>query len=345
VVHVLPRALRRQVALLVALAVVAGCGGNERSAGASRGELAWLKALTRWEFRMDRALRELSQELNAVLSGDSPRAGLPERLEPIRSCAEALREDVGRPPARYQPAFELFDRSCGHLERFADELERSLDGNPGEHLVSAGQAQSEAEQLLLAARRAVETRLTARRPLPRAGGTDQRSRIEPLFSRVASVIVGREVEVVCWSRKEWPDVVQEWGAYMGNTDFGAFAHYDDDRAYLGPEVCDPLVDLAYRDRRPKTGEAREHAASAVSVLAHEAGHLFAASAGEAETECYGMQDMRRVGRLLGLDAAYAGSLAEYYWQNVYETLPDGYVSPLCADGGPWDRNDNSSVWP
>jgi hypothetical protein len=342
---VLPRALRRQVALFATLAALSGCGGNEPSTGATRGELAWLKALVRWEFRIDRALRELGEEYNAVLTGDSPPAGLPEQLRPVRECAETLEEDVGRPPRRYQPAFELFDRACGHFARFADELERSFDGDPGAHLVGAGEAQAEAEQALLQARRTVESRLSARRRLPRAGGTDRRSRIEPLFSRAASAIVGRQVEVVCWSRAEWPKVVQEWGAYMGTTDFGAFAHYDDDRAYLGPEVCEGLVDLAYRDRRPETGDAREDPANAVSVLAHEAGHLLAGAATEAETECYGMQDMRRVGRLLGLDARYAGSLAEHYWEYIYETLPDRYVSPLCGDGREWDRNDASSVWP
>lgn len=294
---------------------------------------------------MDGALRRLGDEYSAVLRGDSPPAGMAERSRPVRECGESLEEDVGRPPSRYQSALELFERACEHFERFADELEGSLDGNPGEHLVGAGQAQFDAQELLVLARRAIENRLTARRRLPRRGGLAERSRVEPLFSRAAGAIVGREVEVVCWSHDDWPRVVQEWGSYIGNTDFGAFAHYDDDRAYLGPEVCDGLVDLAYRHRRPETGEARDDVAFAVSVLAHEAGHLFAPAAGEAETECYGMQDMRQLGRALGLDAAYSLGLAEHYWDNIYETLPNGYVSPRCANGGPWDRNDASSVWP
>lgn len=342
----LPGATRHQVALLAAVAFLAGCAGGERPSGASAGEIQWLKSLNRWELAMGRAVEGLSEQHNAVLAGDSYPVRLELALERVRACTERLRRRVGDPPGRkYRAGFALFNRACRQWHRFADELERSLEKSPGDHLVSAGQAQSEASELVASARREIEDDLTASRDLPRVGGTTERSRIEPRFSRVASALVGRKVNMVCWSRSEWRKAVAEWGAYIGNTDFAAFADVADDQAYLGPEACAGLVDLAYRGRRPGGGEDKERLASAVSTLSHEAEHLVAAAAGEAETECYGMQDMRRVGRMLGATPAYAGELAELYWEDVYETLPDDYVDPDCRDAGPWDRNDASAVWP
>jgi hypothetical protein len=342
---VLSRPARRHVALLAALVAVAGCAGEDRSPDRASGDIRWLERLSRWEARTDEAAEEAFSAYSAVLAGDQPPDSLSASLRPIRRCSRRLRDDVGKPPGRYEHGYRLMLRACGRYERYAEELERSFTGDPGDALVASEAAGEEADRLVLLARRSIEQGLMANRRLPRAGGDTEVSRIEPRFGRVTSEVVRRPVEVVCWSRDEWAQVLREWGAYIGTTDLGAFAHYDDDRVYLGPEYCEGLVDLAYRGRRPTSGEAQEKIADGVATLGHEAEHLVAAAAGEAETECYGMQDIRPIARRLGASPEYAAGLAEVYWDELYETLPDDYVSPDCRDGGPWDRNDASPVWP
>ena len=341
----LSRPARHYLALVAALVAVAGCADDTQSPAPATSESRWLERLADWESDTDEAADVAFSTYSAVLAGERRPEVLVETLRPIRRCSRRLRNDVGEPPTRYASGYELMLKACGRYERYAEELERSFAGDPGEALVASEAAGEEADVLVLLARRAIEAGLRANRKLPRAGGDTGRSRVEPLFSRVASTIVGRPVEVVCWSREEWPAVLREWGAYIGTTDLGAFAHYDGDRAYLGPEYCEGLVDLAYRGQRPTSGEAHEKIADGVSTLGHEAEHLVAAGAGEAETECYGMQDIRRVARQLGASPDYAAGLAEVYWDELYRTLPDDYVSSDCRDGGLWDRNDASSVWP
>lgn len=326
------------------MAALAGCGGDGPTAASSE-EITWLERLSDWERATGEAADDASVAYSAVLAGERRPEWLFEALRPIRRCSRRLRENVGEPPSRYGKGYELMLRACGRFERYAAEVERSFRGDPGGALAASEAATAEAERLVLLARRAIERSLAANRNLARVGGETEQSRIEPLFSRAASAVVGREVEVVCWSRREWRQVLSEWGAYIGTTDIGAFAHYDGDRAYLGPEYCEGLVDLAYRKRRPTGGAAQEKIADGVATLGHESQHLVAAAAGEAETECYGMQDMRRIARALGATSSYAAALAERYWEELYETLPDAYVSPDCRDGGPLDRDDSSPTWP
>jgi hypothetical protein len=342
---VLPRPGRRQIALLAALVALAGCAGDERAPETQSDEIRWLERLSRWESATDEASEEAFSTYEAVLAGERRPEALTQSLGPIRRCSRRLRDDVGEAPRRYVRGYRLILKACGRYERYAEQLERSFAGSPGEALVESEAASEEADRLIILARRAIESGLTANRELPRVGGVSEQSRVDPLFSRVASAVVGRDVEVVCWSRDEWPKVLKEWGAYIGTTDLGAFAHYDGDRVYLGPEYCEGLVDLAYRRERPRGGRGQREIADGVATLAHEAEHLFAAAASEAETECYAMQDIRRVARLLGAPPRYADTLAEVYWDELYETLPDSYVSPDCYDGGDWDREHASPVWP
>jgi hypothetical protein len=342
---VLPRPARHQVALLAAVALLVGCAGDEGApGGAASDEIEWLERLSRWERETDEAAEESFSMYSAVLAGERRPEALAESFRPIRRCSRRLREEVGEPPRRYAKGFGLMLKACSRYEEYASELERSFEGDPGNALLASQTAGEEADRLVLLARRAIENRLTANRRLPRLGGKTGRSRIEPRFSRVASVLVGRPVEVICWSREEWPKARSEWGAYLGATDIGAFADYNADRAYLSPEYCEGIVDLVYRKRRPTSGIAHEKIADGVLTLAHEAEHLVAAAAGEAETECYAMQDIRRVAMLLGASPRYAAGLAEVYWEELYEAQPD-YVSRECHDGGPWDRNDSSNEWP
>jgi hypothetical protein len=66
---------------------------------------------------------------------------------------------------------------------------------------------------------------------------------------------------------------------------------------------------------------------------------------EAETECHGFQDVRRLARLLGASPSYAARLATAYWEWLYPANPKGYRTPYCRNDGPFDLNPQTDVWP
>jgi hypothetical protein len=284
----------------------------------------------------------------AILGGDDRlRARIDEALRPIRECSKSLREDVGEVPTqRFEAGYALIGRACKGFETSADAFERSLStDDPSAALQEIDAANTEAVDLVVRAGRLIEARLTANRPLPRLGGDSEVSRVEPRFSRIGSELAHKQVEVRCWSESEWPRVVGEWGAYIGTYDIGAFAQPDTDRASLAPETCRALVDFAYERERPESGDALDEMAYAVGVLAHESEHLLSPAGSEAETECYGMQEIRRVARLLGADASYADRLARRYWFELYPSEPADYKSGECVNGRSLDANPQSSRWP
>jgi hypothetical protein len=180
------------------------------------------------------------------------------------------------------------------------------------------------------------------RPLPVRTGEGDTSRIEPRFGRVASTLASRPVQVRCWSKADWAAVFDEWRAFTAD-DHGAIgfvASFDRGRLSLAPDICARLATFAYGGARPEGFET----AQAVETLAHETEHLVSPGT-EAETECYGMQDIRKAARLLGADRTQADKLARVFWLDVYPRKPKNYKTPRCRDGGPLDRNRSSSVWP
>ena len=346
-VHVLPHPARHQVALLVVVTALAGCAGSERR-GATPSEIHWLERLADWQQEISDAGADVDEVYLAILGGDDrPRGRLDEALRPIRECSKRLREDVGEVPTpRFEAGYALIARACGRFEGFANAFERSLAADdPSTALQEIDVASTEGTELIVRASRLIEARLTANRPLPRVGGASEESRVEPRLSRIGSELARKQVEVRCWSESEWPRVVGEWGAYIGTNDIGAFAQPDTDRASLAPETCRALVGLAYERERPERGDALDEMAYAVGVLAHESEHLLSPPASEAETECYGMQEIRRVARRLGADAAYANRLATRYWFELYPSEPADYKSEECVDGRSLDANPQSSRWP
>ena len=347
-VHVLPGPARRQVALLVVVAALAGCAGGEQGGGATASEIQWLERLADWQEQIGTAGAEVDDLYLAILGGDDRLRGrVDEAVRPIRDCSKRLHEDVGEVPTpRFEAGYALIGRACTRFEAFANAFERSLSADdPSAALQELDTANSEGTDLIVRAGQLIEARLIANRPLPRLGGDSEESRVEPRFSRIGSGLARKQVEVRCWSESEWPRVVGEWGAYIGTNGIGAFAQPDTDRASLAPETCRALVDLAYERDRPVSGDALDEVAYAVGVLAHESEHLLSAAASEAETECYGMQEIRRVARRLGADAAYANRLARRYWFELYPSEPAEYKSGDCFNGRSLDANPGSSRWP
>jgi len=345
---VLPGPARRQVALLLVVAALAGCAGDDQLGGATPSEIHWLERLADWQRETGEAGADVDEVYLAILGGDDRlRARVDETLSPIRECSKRLREDVGEVPTpRFEAGYALIGRACKRFETFANAFERSLSADdPSAALQELDTANSEGTNLIVRAGQLIEARLTANRPLPWVGGDSEQSRVEPRFSRVGSELARKRVEVRCWSAREWPRVVGEWGAYIGTYDIGAFAQPDTDRASLAPETCRALVGFAYERERPERGDALDEVAYAVGVLAHESEHLLTPAANEAETECYGMQEIRRVARRLGADASYANKLAMRYWFELYPSEPADYKSGECVNGRALDANPGTSRWP
>jgi hypothetical protein len=185
-------------------------------------------------------------------------------------------------------------------------------------------------------------------PLPTLGGNTEVSRIEPLYSRVASELAGRDVEVRCWSDADWADRGEEVAAWThGDTrpgEWTAYVSWDRERANLSPQVCRALGQWAYGRSWPDDRSGLFNLAWSVKVLAHESQHLRGID-NEAKADCYGLQAMPRVATRLGLDDDRAPWLADYTWQYIYPRARGEYWSAECRDGGELDLRRGSSIWP
>jgi hypothetical protein len=109
-------------------------------------------------------------------------------------------------------------------------------------------------------------------------------------------------------------------------------------------VCRWLDSLVYRGERPQELPGLGYASQAVLVLAHEAHHA-AGVPNEARAECYAIQDVQRLGRLLGMSARYGALLEDFTWTRIYPLEPPGYSSPECRPGGTLDLRKRVGAWP
>jgi hypothetical protein len=178
----------------------------------------------------------------------------------------------------------------------------------------------------------------------------EQRRLEPLLEEAVRVAVGRAIPVRCWTRSEWPVVLDESQAPIGQVDpqnvLGvAVTDGADETINLAARVCEPLAALADRPALPPAGTPALDLAQALVTVGHEAGHLVARLATEAEAECFGAQHVSRVAQALGLSEAEGNLLASLYWGEVYPTSDPLYRSPECREGGALDLEPWSSTWP
>jgi hypothetical protein len=113
---------------------------------------------------------------------------------------------------------------------------------------------------------------------------------------------------------------------------------------IEPDSCATLARFVYDRWRPE-GEAEFDAADAVDLLAHETQHLFNRNGDEAETECHGLQDVRRLAVLLGAAQAYAKELARYDWKYLYPLREADYRTPECGPNGLFDMHPETPGFP
>jgi hypothetical protein len=185
-------------------------------------------------------------------------------------------------------------------------------------------------------------------PLPTLGGITETSRIEPLYTRIASDLTGRDVEVRCWSEADWAERSKEVTSWthgkMRPGEWTAYVSYDHERANLSPSICRSLGRWAYERRWPDDRREGYNFVWSVKVLAHETQHLKGID-NEAEADCYGLQAMTDVAARLGIDDERARWLAEYAWHNLYARTQGEYWSAECRDGAELDIRRGSSIWP
>jgi len=188
-------------------------------------------------------------------------------------------------------------------------------------------------------------------PLPVIGGRSPVSRIEPLLTHVTRKVATGNSDLFvtrCWSAGDWAHIErQEFGP---KANLAGFASSRFDNLHLAPEICDPLVKLAYAKERLTGGEELE-LSFALLVLMHETSHIWdggfsaATDSGERSAECWGMQQIRPAARALGASKDYAAELADRFWTEIYPHDQERYRSPECRDGGKLDARPTSHVWP
>ena len=254
-------------------------------------------------------------------------------------CAQTLNEKLAEAPGRLQNAERILALACERVERGAradDADEAFLEWSQAAHLIRDANSRLPTPQPM------------ERLPLPVGTGLSEASRVEPLFTRVARGVAAAVGEVRCWSPSDWRELQAE--SFGADLSLAGFASTIFKRVNLGWDICDGLATLAYTNRRPRGAEQLQVAA-AVATLMHETGHLnesgdfYGAGQNEALAECWGMQHIRDGAVALGASKPYADELAERYWTELYPKNSADYRSPKCRDGGAYDLNNASSVWP
>jgi hypothetical protein len=177
--------------------------------------------------------------------------------------------------------------------------------------------------------------------VPLAEGPSRRTRTQIRYTVAASRLVGEQTTMTCYSRVGWRRKLAE---IRGPRTLAGFVEAHGAAANLSPTVCLWLDKLVYRGARPQELRTKAQAAQALLVISHEAQHATGISS-ESKAECYGMQAMGRLGRLLRVNGKYADELAEFFWTYMYPYDRPQYKSPACRPGGPLDRRPRSSAWP
>ena len=169
---------------------------------------------------------------------------------------------------------------------------------------------------------------------PSVGKAD-RVRAEQLFTAEAARIAGQPVTVQCDDSYSFTGV---------GSDAAGVAFIPRKLAYLEPTICRSLYRIAFEHR---VG-ARDDAAFAITVLAHEATHLRGVT-DEAETECYALQEGVGLGQRLGLALGTARDLMQAQRDS---DISDASIARLdyrlpagCRNGGSLDLRPDDPSFP
>jgi hypothetical protein len=166
-------------------------------------------------------------------------------------------------------------------------------------------------------------------------------------SEIAGSSVGVRPDVYCWQPAGWAPFFEQYAIVRGGeeTSLKGIADNARNRIDLDPGVCTALRSYLRRMRPNSLSYENFEIAEALIVLTHQAEHLKAPSASEAEVECSAVQHVRPLVRAAGWGPEYANELALQGWELSYQRLAPAFRTAACRDGGPLDRNPRSSAWP
>jgi hypothetical protein len=183
--------------------------------------------------------------------------------------------------------------------------------------------------------------------LPYVNGPGGGSRVDPTYTAVATQLAGRVTYIICWSKADWTwlhnDDKAQGGSGLRNV--LGYAYLGTYVVNLSPGTCRSLDALTYAGVRPTRANQVAALAEAVGTVAHETMHASYSIGNEAKAECYAMQLTKSTATLLGTTAAYARRLARAVWRMYAGYRGTEYWSRKCRNGGPWDLNPGSPVWP
>jgi hypothetical protein len=167
------------------------------------------------------------------------------------------------------------------------------------------------------------------------------------ISAIAGSSVGVRPDVYCWQSDGWAPFIEQYAIVRGGEEISLKGIADNarNRIDLDPGVCAGLRWYVRRMRPTSLSYENFEIADALMVLTHQAEHLKAPNASEAEVECYALQHVRPLIRAAGWGAEYASELALQAWELSYQQLPQAFRSSACRDGGTLDRHPRSSAWP
>jgi hypothetical protein len=183
------------------------------------------------------------------------------------------------------------------------------------------------------------------RPLPPTESMDTSSRVDRVYSRVATALARRATPVQCWSRADWRRRAAEWEArtpWLG--ELGPWRAYTLRRTiHLSPAICAELDVLVHSPRPIWHDRWPDALAWSIQAITHEAVHASGIK-NEAKAECYGMQNIGTATALLGRSAAEGRYLGRLYWKHWYQWQQEPYHSSKCLRGGVLDLH-RGKAWP
>jgi hypothetical protein len=129
-----------------------------------------------------------------------------------------------------------------------------------------------------------------------AVSTERQAQTEAILSREASAIAHHPATVTCDKSGDYVGFVQ---------DADGLAEVGGDQAFLTPEICDTLYQLAIKHRVQSFSQT----ARAIAVLGHESWHL-RGERSESLANCYGFQSGVGIGVNLGLSRSRARAMMQ-----------------------------------
>jgi hypothetical protein len=303
---------------------------DEPEPGLNDADLGWVRKYEPWRSATQAELQAAYKAATVVATPEDVAA----LVDRIKGCTASYRA-LGPAPGALADVAEPSVRACGIVQSVAARFQRTrtvADASRKTSIKLAAAALATAHARLLD-----HFRLT--RVLPTSDDADE-SRVEPRLTAYATQLVSANVDVRCWSEKDWRDVERELDALapdQGAPERGAAGVWSG-AAQLSPSVCARLLAVA--------GESPDGAPDATVRALDTLGHAVSHATGtleEAGASCDGLQSVRPFATDLGAGARGAAQLAARAW-TLYRAHDLGAWSPECRSGGPLDRN-LSGAWP